>query len=172
MTTAPARGDQARATVGVAVPPEVAFEVFTREIDLWWRRGPRFRRFRGDRALIAIEPHEGGRVFEAAGDGTPAEDVGRVLAWQPPRRLVFEWRGANFAPHECTEVEVLFEPSATGTLVTVTHRGWSALRPDHPVRHGQDAPSFIADMGRWWGALLASYRVTAKAATGADRAPS
>jgi hypothetical protein len=38
------RGDQARASVGVAVPPEEAFDIFTREIDLWWRRGPRFRR--------------------------------------------------------------------------------------------------------------------------------
>jgi uncharacterized protein YndB with AHSA1/START domain len=154
------RGDQARASVGVAVPPQEAFDIFTREIDLWWRRGPRFRRCGGERALIAIEPRVGGRVFEAAGVDLPVQEVGHVLVWQPPRRLVFEWRGANFAPNESTEVEVLFEPSATGTLVTVTHRGWAALRGDHPVRHGQDAPRFIGEMGRWWGGLLSSYRVT------------
>jgi uncharacterized protein YndB with AHSA1/START domain len=155
-------GDQARASVGVNVPPDVAFDIFTREIDLWWRRGPRFRRFGGERAIIAIEPREGGRVFEAEGEGLPAQETGRVLAWQPPSRLLFEWRGANFAESERTEVEVLFEPSATGTLVTVTHRGWAAIRGDHPVRHGRAMPAFIGEMGRWWGGLLSSYRVTAK----------
>lgn len=156
-------GGQARASVGVNVPPNAAFDLFTREIDLWWRRGPRFRRFGGERAIIAIEPREGGRVFEAADDAAPAQEIGRVLAWQPPRLLRFEWRGANFAENERTEVEVRFEPSATGTLVTVTHRGWAAIRGDHPVRHGQDVPAFIGEMGRWWGALLSSYRVTAHA---------
>lgn len=34
-----APGDQATIAVLVAVEPAVAFEVFTQEIDLWWRRG-------------------------------------------------------------------------------------------------------------------------------------
>jgi len=34
-----ADGDQVRVTVLVAVDPEVAFKVFTEEIDQWWRRG-------------------------------------------------------------------------------------------------------------------------------------
>ena len=155
-------GDQARVTVGVAVAPHNAFDIFTREIDLWWRRGPRFRRERGERALIAIEGHEGGRVFESAHADAPAQDVGRVLVWQPPSRLVFEWRADNFAPHESTEVEVTFEPApGGGTIVTVTHRGWSAIRGDHPVRHGQPAAAFIGARGLWWGGLLASYRLRA-----------
>jgi len=155
-------GDQARVTVGVAVPPEVAFEVFTREIDLWWRRGPKYRHLGGERALIAIEPHEGGRVFETLGDGGPVQVIGRVLAWQPPRRLLFEWRNANFAPAEHTEVEVMFAPAGAGTEVTVTHRGWAAIRADHPARHGHEAPAFVAMLGRWWGDQLSSYRLTAK----------
>ncbi len=157
-----AAGDRALVAVGVAVAPELAFEVFTREIDLWWRRGPRFRRYQGERAVIAIEPGVGGRVFEAADDATPAQEVGRVLAWQPPRLLRFEWRAANFGPHERTEVEVTFEPAGDGTLVTVTHRGWASLRGDHPVRHGQAPADFIAQRGRWWGALLSSYRLIAR----------
>ena len=156
-------GDQARVTVGVAVPPDVAFDVFTQEINLWWRRGPQFRRVGGERAIIAIEGREGGRVFESAGENMPAQDIGRVLVWQPPSRLVFEWRAANFAPAECTEVEVRFEPAAGGgTTVTVVHRGWAAIRAGHPVRHGQDVPAFIGGMGRWWGGLLSSYRLCAK----------
>ncbi len=159
-------GDQARATVTVPVPPALAFEIFTTEIDLWWRRGPQYRHVTGDRALVAIEPREGGRVFEStAGDAAgPAQEIGRVLAWQPPARLLFEWRNATFAPVERTEVEVLFEPAGEGTRVTVTHRGWAAIRPDHPARHGQPVPVFIAETGRWWGGQLAVYRLRCKAA--------
>lgn len=153
-------GDRVRAMVAVAVAPDLAFEIFTTEIDLWWRRGPAWRGAAGEQALIAIEPREGGRVFEQQGEQL-VHEIGRVLAWQPPRRLVFEWRAVNFAPAERTEVEVLFEPEPAGggTRVTVTHTGWAALRPDHPVRHGQPVPDFIGGMGRWWGALLSAYRL-------------
>ena len=44
-----------------------------------------------------------------------------------------------------------FKPSATGTRVTVIHRGWSQLRSDHPVRHGLIGPEFIRMIGLWWG---------------------
>ena len=46
-----------------------------------------------------------------------------------------------------------------GTQVKVTHRGWAALRGDHPARHGQAAPAFIARHGRWWGDLLMRFRL-------------
>jgi hypothetical protein len=71
---------------------------------------------------------------------------------------VFEWRAANFAPSEKTEVEVSFEPSASGTLVTVTHRGWSRIRPDHPARHGEDVPAFLRTLGLWWRDLVNALR--------------
>jgi uncharacterized protein YndB with AHSA1/START domain len=152
-------GDQARVTVVVAVPPELAFEIFTRDIDLWWRRGPKYRHVTGDRALIAMEPWLQGRVFESAAGEGPAHEIGRVLDWQPPRRLVFEWRNANFAQLERTEVEVLFESDAHGTRVSVTHRGWAAIRPDHPARHGQAARAFIAELGAWWGGQMRVFRL-------------
>jgi uncharacterized protein YndB with AHSA1/START domain len=155
--------DAARVTVSVAVAPARAFEVFTQEIDLWWRRGPKYRHLGGDRALIAIEPHIGGRVFESFDDRGPAQEIGRVLHWQPPARLVFEWRASNFAPAERTEVEVTFEALGTGTKVTVTHRGWAAIRDDHPVRHGEARAAFIATMGRWWADQLRVYRMQATA---------
>ena len=59
---------------------------------------------------------------------------------------------------EKTEVEVLFAQSPSGTLVTVTHRGWAAIRPDHPARHGHDVEAFIRMMGLWWGDLVTSLR--------------
>ena len=157
--------DQARVTVSVAVPPEEAFEIFTQQIDLWWRRGPKYRQLGGERAIIAIEPRAGGRVFESLGDDGPVHEIGRVRVWQPPSRLLFEWRLVNFAIDERTEVEVLFEPAARdSTQVTVTHRGWAAIRPDHPARHGQASAEFLRTLGLWWGDQLGVYRLSAGAA--------
>jgi len=101
-TVAP--GDRARASVGVAVPPAQAFRIFTEEIELWWRRGPRFRYSRGDAGLIALEPRVGGRVFESfTVDGAPhVVEIGRIRVWQPPQRLLFDWQVANGTPLERT----------------------------------------------------------------------
>ena len=162
VSSAPLPGDQARVTVSVAVPPGEAFRIFTEEIDQWWRRGPRFRNAQGERGMLCIEPRLGGRVFESIDGeaGAPASviEIGHVSVWEPARRLVFSWRASNFAPAEATEVEALFEPSSSGTRLTVTHRGWRALRADHPVRHGQETAAFIRTMGIWWGDLLTSLR--------------
>jgi len=149
-------GDQASAQVSIAVPPDEAFAFFTEQIETWWRRGPRFRNAPGDRGFIRMEPGVGGRVFESFDDRVV--EVGRAIVWDPPRRLVFEWRNSNFAPAEKTEVEVRFDPTATGTRVTVVHRGWAALRPDHPARHGQPPSVFSRSVGLFWGDLLTSYR--------------
>lgn len=159
----PVAGDVARVTVGVAVPPAECFRLFTEEIDRWWRRGRRFRNAPGERGLIAMEPREGGRVFESfeGPAGEVVHEIGRVTTWQPPHRLVFEWRASNFAPNEHTEVELQFEPSPSGTRVTLVHRGWAAIRADHPVRHGLSVPAFVAMMGRWWGDQLMSLRMLA-----------
>jgi len=81
-----------------------------------------------------------------------------VTRWEPPRHLGLEWRGANFKPDEKTLVEVTFEPSSDGTLVTVRHGGWSTLREDHPARHGLVGAAFSRTMGLWWGELLTSLR--------------
>lgn len=155
-------GDQARVSVAVAVPPADAFEVFTGEIDRWWRRGAKFRHAGARRGLIALEPRVGGRLFESfeGDDGAHVVEVGRVRVWEPPARLVFSWRNATFAPHEWTEVEVQFAPTRGGTLVTVTHRGWSSLRADHPARHGKAGADFARMIGLWWGEQMASLRQT------------
>lgn len=68
----------------------------------------------------------GGRFIEvydaATGEGL---EIGRILVWEPGRRLVYTWREAGWVPEERREVEVLFEAVAPGqTRVTVTHSGW------------------------------------------------
>jgi uncharacterized protein YndB with AHSA1/START domain len=153
-------GDAARISVAVAVTPELAFEIFTRDIDRWWRRGIKFRHAGNRNGLICIEPRVGGRIFESihGADGERVVEVGTVRAWEPPQLLIFGWRNANYAPGEYTEVEVNFEPQPHGTLVKVTHRGLAALRPDHPARHGQPSAQFVRMIGLWWGDQMASLR--------------
>ena len=155
-------------SVHVAVEPAVAFVIFTEETDLWWRRGPRFRIAGRHAGSISFEPGIGGRLFESfdTGSGTRVHEAGRVTAWDPPSRLMFSWRNANFAPHETTEVEVRFEPSGGGTMVTVCHRGWAAIRPDHPARHGLEGAAFSRSMGLWWGDQMTALRELVNTKTG------
>jgi uncharacterized protein YndB with AHSA1/START domain len=155
-------GDQAKVTVTVGVEPKDAFEIFTQEIDLWWRRGMRFRPVGRKVGVLHFESGVGGRLFEAyevRGESRLIV-VGTVTVWDPPSRLVFEWRNTNFAPGESTEVEVTFEPMGEGvTQVTLCHRGWSKLRPDHPARHGNVGPAMSRMIGMWWGDLLSAFRI-------------
>ena len=161
MSASPApAGDGARVEVTVAVDPAVAFDVFTREIDLWWRKGPRFRPGGRRTGTLHLELGMGGRLFESIGEGSGEQllEMGRITHWEPPSRLVLDWRNANFAPAEKTEVEVRFEPLGTGTRVTVEHRGWAALRRDHPARHGLVGPDFSRMIGMFWAELMGSLR--------------
>jgi len=155
-----AAGDCATVTVFVGVPPAAAFDVFTREIDLWWRKGPRYRIAGKRPGVLTFEGGVGGRLFESVDrpSGPRTFEIGTITAWEPPARLEFEWRGVNFKPHEKTVVEVRFAPMREGTLVTVQHRGWSALPADHPVRHGLYGPEFSRMIGMWWSELMTSLR--------------
>jgi uncharacterized protein YndB with AHSA1/START domain len=158
--TPPPRGDQVRVSVSVAVPPDVAFEIFTNEIDRWWRRGPAFRMAGSRRGFIRMEPGVGGRLFESVESDDGNESVfvaGFVRVWEPPSRVLFTWGHGRFEPGK-TEVDVTFTPSPPGTLVTVVHRGWSTVPADNPVRHGVPAAAFIRNMGLWWGKLMTSLR--------------
>jgi uncharacterized protein YndB with AHSA1/START domain len=160
-------GDRARVSVAVAVPPATAFAVFTEDIDRWWRRGLKYRHSASNSGLIRIEPQLHGRLFEsfAADGGAHVIEVGRIRAWEPPHRLAFSWRNANYAADEQTDVEVTFEPSPSGTLITVTHSGLASLRSDHPARHGQEGAAFSRMIGLWWGEQMSSLRQLCVAAS-------
>jgi uncharacterized protein YndB with AHSA1/START domain len=151
--------DRVTVSVLVAVPPAVVFQVFTEDIDQWWRRDALPRRWRhaGDHPPRAARGRPALRKLRLRHGHAGARDRAGLI-WEPPARLVLEWRNANFAPAEKTEVDVSFAASASVTLVALVHRGWSALPPDHPARHGLETPAFVRMLGMWWGELATSLR--------------
>lgn len=153
-------GDRAAATVYVAVAIEDAFAVFTEEIDLWWRRGRKFRNAGKRVGQLHFEPWLGGRLFETVelGAGPRSFPIGEVVVWEPPSRLALTWRAVNFKAHESTLVEVSFTTRGEGTMVRVDHSGWSEIPDGHPARHGLRISDFARMNGMWWGELLSALR--------------
>ncbi|GIJ34021.1 SRPBCC family protein [Verrucosispora sp. WMMD703] len=144
-----------RNTLRVPAPAERAYEVFTGRLADWWVMeytwsGPEIL------AELGMEPRPGGMLYEVGPYGF-RNDWGRVLTWDPPRRLVFTWQiGADRAPvpdpAQASEVEVLFTPAESGTLIEVTHR--------HFDRHGSAAEGYRQALTAGWHELLSRYATT------------
>jgi uncharacterized protein YndB with AHSA1/START domain len=141
----------------VTATPERAFEVFTREIHLWWRHNDLFRFTPRSPGVLAFEPKEGGSFTETLADGKVFE-IGKITAWEPGQRLAFTWRQASFGPDQMTRVEIRFEPVGEETRITVEHLGWDSVPREHVARHGFPDAVFLQRHGEWWQALLASLR--------------
>lgn len=107
----------------VATTAERAFQVFTEGIDRWWPRQHHIGRSPLKREVL--EPGVGGRWYGLSEDGTEC-DVGKVLVWDPPRRLVLAWQITSdwkFDPAFVTEVEVTFTAEGPRTTrLVLEHR--------------------------------------------------
>lgn len=154
------KGDVVRVQTLVEAPLERTFDVFTLELDAWWRHGPAYRVGGKHQGALHLEPTLGGRVFQEYGvGGSAVHEIGRITIWERPTHFAFTWRGINFGEEDpSTTVEVWFEAAERGTRVKLEHRGFAALRPGHPVRHGEDEVAFIRRLGLWWGQLMTSLR--------------
>ena len=139
--------------IRVAATPDRAFDVFTREIGLWWEPARLFAFTPGPPGELALEPRLGGRLVESHADGSSFE-IGHVVEWVPGERLAFTWRQSSFPDDRTTEVSVRFEAVGPETRVTVEHRGWDAIPQDHVARHGFPNAVFLQRHGEWWQALL------------------
>jgi activator of HSP90 ATPase len=139
--------------VRVHATPQEAFDVFTRDIALWWRPSPLFRFTPRDGGVLSFEPREGGRFIETLPSGTVFE-IGKIRVWEPGSQLVFGWRQATFAKDQNTEVHVRFEPVGAETRVTVEHRGWDSVPRSHVARHTMSDLVFLQRHGEYWRALL------------------
>jgi uncharacterized protein YndB with AHSA1/START domain len=133
-----------RKSVTVNVPRDRAFHAFTAEIGKWWPLAT--HSFGGDLANeIFMEGKEGGRLYERFSDGTEFE-YGSVLAYEPPKRVVFSW------PHTGrprTEVEVRFTEQESGTRVDLEHRGWERIGEDAAEVFGQYDEGWVGVLGHF-----------------------
>lgn len=137
----------------VKATPERAFQVFTADIGAWWRPNGLFQTTPRAPGVLAFEPGEGGRLIETLANGKVFE-IGQILAWEPPARLVFSWRQATFPPYLLTEVEVRFEAVGEETRVSVEHRGFDQIPADHVARHGFPDQLLLMRLAEWWRDLL------------------
>jgi hypothetical protein len=131
-----------RRNIQVAVSRERAFEVFTAGIGRWWPKTHHIGA--ADPETFVIEPREGGRWYERGVDGSECE-VGKVMVWDPPARLVLAWQLTaefKYDPALITEVEVQFiAEGANATRVELEHRNLERFgdRAD-AMRQQIDAP--------------------------------
>jgi uncharacterized protein YndB with AHSA1/START domain len=136
--TTQAQGASVRTEIVVEAPIERAFRVFTEDFD---RIKPREHNMLGaEIAETVFEPRAGGHIYDRGVDGSECRWA-RVLAYEPPDRIVFTW---DISPQwrletdlgRTSEVEVRFTSEAPErTRVELEHRnldrhgeGWEGLR--------------------------------------------
>ena len=136
--TIPASAASVRSSVEVEAPIERAFEVFTEGIGSWW--DPTHHILQAELAEMVFEPRVGGRIRDRGVDGSEC-CWARVLAYEPPHRLVFSWDISlqwqlETDPEKTSEVEVRFiADGPQRTRVELEHRnldrhgeGWEQMR--------------------------------------------
>lgn len=144
-----------RRRIVVNAPVEHAFRVFTEQFGDFKPR---------DHNLLSVpitatvfEPRVGGRIYDIGSDGSRCAWA-RVLAFEPPTRVVFSWDiGPTWQVEadesKTSEVEVRFiAEAADRTRVELEHR--------HLDRHGDGWRSVADGVGgdAGWPLYLARYR--------------
>ncbi|MGZ6037143.1 MAG: SRPBCC domain-containing protein [Phenylobacterium sp.] len=141
----------------VKATPERAFAAFTGEISAWWRPNALFQTTPRPGVLSFKAPDptgEGGRLIETRAGGKVFE-IGRITVWEPPHRLAFSWRQANFPPDFATEVEVGFEAVGDEPRVSIEHRGFDQA-PAGAARHGFPDSVLLMRLADFWRSQIAA----------------
>lgn len=135
-----------RASIVVDAPIERAFAVFTEDFGRF--KPPEHNLLGVEIAETVFEPREGGHLYDRGVDGSECRWA-RVLAYEPPTRVVFSW---DISPQwqieadseKTSEVEVRFVAEAQErTRVELEHRnlerhgdGWEGVREGVAGRDG------------------------------------
>jgi uncharacterized protein YndB with AHSA1/START domain len=136
--TTQAQGTSVLTQIVVEAPIERAFRVFTEDFGSF--KPPEHNLLGAEIAETVFEPREGGQLYDRGVDGSECRWA-RVLAYEPPNRVVISW---DINPRwqietnleKTSEVEVLFVSEAPErTRVEVEHRnlerhgeGWEGMR--------------------------------------------
>jgi uncharacterized protein YndB with AHSA1/START domain len=140
-----------RRQIVVDAPLERAFAAFVERFGDF--KPPEHNMLGSPIAETCFEPRVGGHIFDRGEDGTECRWA-RVLAYEPPDRVVFSW---DISPYwqvepdqsKASEVEVRFVTESPGrTRVELEHRnlerhgdGWEGVRDG--VAHDEGWPLYL-----------------------------
>ncbi|BBY15163.1 SRPBCC family protein [Mycolicibacterium litorale] len=150
-----AQSHTVRHEVAVAAPVERAFQVFTERFGDFKPREHNL--LHAPIAETVLEPRVGGDIYDRAVDGTECRWA-RIVAYEPPHRLVFTWKiGPTWQvetdPERVSEVEVRF-------LAEGDERTRVVLEHHHLERHGDGWESVASgvDGDAGWPLYLRRYQ--------------
>src|SRR4051812_5029576 len=125
-------------SIVVNAPVERAFTIFTDQMGSWWP--PDMPILDAPLAKMVFEPRAGGRIYDVGTDGSECQ-WSRVLAYEPPARVVISWDISlqwqiETNPERTSEVEIRFTAEGENrTRVDLEHRnldrhgdGWERMR--------------------------------------------
>ena len=104
------KGSPVCTSIDLPIEPAAVFDAIAEELSL---------------ALTRLGMH-----FEAGSEGRVTQrsfEVGRIVAWEPGKRIATEWRQAFWEPDEMTEIEFLFKEIDGGTQLRLEHHSWGRL---------------------------------------------
>ena len=150
-----------RREIVVEAPIQRAFTVFTERFADF--KPPEHNMLRVPIATTVFEPRVGGNIYDRGVDGSECRWA-RILAYEPPDRVVFSW---DISPQwtietdqaQTSEVEVRFSAESPGrTRVELEHRNLDRHGP------GWEAVSDSVDGPEGWPLYLDRYAVLLKEA--------
>lgn len=157
MSAAPGDRTALQVDITVEVPVEHAFQVFTERFDEIKPREHNLLAVPIERTVL--DPRVGGTISDIGVDGSTCVWA-RILAYEPPQRLVFSWDispqwQVETDPNRTSEVEIRFIPEAPDrTRVVLEHR--------HLDRHGEGWEGFASLDSEGWSLYLQRYKAAIK----------
>ena len=113
---------------------ERAFSLFTDHIGEWWP--PERRHLKDVQSILVLTQEQ----FSEHGDDGRRVELGRVVDWEPPRRIVLDFYPGTDSAHP-TAVVIQFVTEGEATRVLVEHR-WGRASPE------------------LWGARVSAFRTS------------
>ena len=111
---------------------EKVFSAYVDKINEWWPRQGEDNRYSWppegvEPKDILFEAKLGGRYYERFADGSEFV-IGQITEYDPPHKLSYTWQGRDWPGDSL--IQVRFEASGGGTLLSLTHSGFEIFGED------------------------------------------